>query len=96
MIDREKLQAALQFAKDNGLQMIEVDGVKLVVPMEPDIEMASSGLTDDELLKEDDSLGYSDEEILYWSTPYFDELQDMKKKRQELAQLQEEVDGNGD
>ena len=96
MIDREKLQAALQFAKDNGLQMIEVDGVKLVVPMEPDLEMASSGLTDDELLKEDDSLGYSDEEILYWSTPYFDELQAMKKKRQELAQLQEEVDGNGD
>ena len=30
MIDREKLQAALQFAKDNGLQMIEVDGVELV------------------------------------------------------------------
>jgi hypothetical protein len=26
---------------------------------------------------------YTDEEILFWSTPYFDELQEEKAKRQE-------------
>jgi hypothetical protein len=95
-MDRTKLETALTFAKEHGLEMIEVDGVKIILPNKKTIEPIASGLDDAQILNADDNFGYTDEEILYWATPYFDELQDLKNQKKQLAQLHEEVNGNGD
>lgn len=92
-MDQEKLKEALKFAKENGLASITVDGItmEIAVEMKP-IEVRIQ--TDDEIAKafgEDPFLGMTDEELTYYATPYFDELQEQKKLKQESIEKEQQV-----
>lgn len=91
-MDKEKLRLAVEFAKEQGLTSIEVDGIKIDLlqtipkPQEyPDIDIHK--------LISDISQEYSDEEILYLATPYYDELQEKKKQHQESLKVHEDLNG---
>ena len=90
-MDRAKLQEALQFAKENGLSSITIDGIRMDIadqikaeaielPTESDLNKVFNNQND----------GPTDEEVLFWSTPYWDELQAIKKKQ--LETLAEDKD----
>lgn len=96
-MDKVKLKEALEFAKENKLKCIEVDGVKFDVPIElPEHEDSIEGLDDDEMLQDLDVLEqFTDEEVLYWATPYYDELQRTKElKEKQLKETLEVADGD--
>lgn len=88
MIDKEKLREALEFARENGLLSIEIDGIKMEVPpikaeepvQENDIAQPKTPYDD-----------MDDDEILFWSTPYYEELQD--KREQHAQKLKDEQNG---
>jgi hypothetical protein len=87
MINREKITEAITFAREMNLKSIEVDGIKFDVP--PNAADTVEALDDQELAKALDIMDdLTDDEILYWATPYFDELQAEKeiKKQQALEQ----------
>lgn len=87
MINREKITEAITFAREMNLKSIEVDGIKFDVP--PSAADTVEALDDQELAKALDIMDdLTDDEILYWATPYFDELQAEKeiKKQQALEQ----------
>lgn len=94
-MNKQLLEEALAFARDHGLTSIEVDGVKFNVPGEsvkvldfvPDMKP-------EEIIKPMNTLDeMSDEEILYYATPYYDELQTKKKYREEQLKLEEKLRG---
>lgn len=92
-MNEEKLKEALKFAKENGLYSITIDGVTMQIPVEmKPIEVRIQ--TDEEIAKafgEDPFLGMTDEELLYYATPYFDELQEKKKLKQEALEKEQQV-----
>lgn len=82
----------MERAKELGFKSVEVEGIKadlnapavnLNGPSASDIEAAEQALTS----PLDD---YTDEEIRYYHTPYFDVLQEQKKEK--AIRLQEEKD----
>lgn len=85
-LDRERLREALDFARENGLRAIEVDGIKMEVPPveepqpEGDIKQPTTPF---------DNL--SDQEILFWSTNYFDELSAEKELRMKALEEEQNV-----
>lgn len=91
-MSKTKLQKAIEAAKLLGSPWVEVDGIKIplvttAVPVELKLQ------TDDELKKvmAEDPFDYTDEEILYFHSEYFDELQEKKKKRQDALLAEEQV-----
>jgi hypothetical protein len=80
---KEKLEMALAFAKEHGLRFVEVEGIKIYVPDDAVIGEVPE-VSADELMKPvgpfDD---LSEEEILFYATPYFEELQAMKAQQKE-------------
>ena len=85
-LDREKLLDALQFAKDNGLEEIEVDGVKMKVPLVQSNEPHS-----DIKMIETPYDNMSDDEVLFWATDYFDDLQAEKEARKKILEEDSDV-----
>lgn len=85
-IDREKMTEALAFARENGLRAIEVDGIKMEVPPteepQPDGDINQPTTPYDNL---------TDDEIAYWSTPYFDELMAAKEDRMKAMEEERNV-----
>lgn len=87
-----KLKQAFEFAKVNKLPWVEVDGIKIPVPQE---EIVSN----DEQQTKEMKMAYNpepeltDEEVLYYATPYFDELQTRKKAQIESKHLDEDLRG---
>lgn len=90
-MNKEKLAMALEFAKENALTSIEVDGIKIdlshaFVPVElPD---------DGKDLKQPETPydQLTDEEILFWSTPTYDEILARKTQREENIKNGEVMD----
>lgn len=91
MIDKSKLQSAIEFARDQGLPWIEIDGIKMpITPVQaPAIEVSEEAMR----AMYNSEPEYTDEEILYYATPYWDELQEQKKRRQEHLKTQEDLNG---
>lgn len=92
-MDKAKLQLAIEVAKEMQAPWVEVDGIKipLVELKVHDVELEVQ--TEDELKRvmaaiEDE---YTDEEIMYYATPHFDELQEKKKARHEALLKEKEV-----
>lgn len=85
-IDREKLKDAIEFAREMGLGSIEVDGIKMEIPPLPepvpvgDIKQPTTPF---------DNL--SDDEILFWSTPHYDELLAAKEERMKALEEEQNV-----
>lgn len=86
-MNEEKLKAALAFAKEHGLKSIEVDGIKMELgEPRPDPNAEIPDLKAEELvaaLSPFDEM--TDEEVLFWSTPHYDELQSAKALKAEHA-----------
>lgn len=87
MRTKEELQALFQLARDNGCPWIEVDGVKLPVP---EVKAEPVGDPVSPEIPSDPSAEYTDEEILFYSTPYFDELQKIKEEKKKHAEEESE------
>lgn len=86
-LDRQKLIEALEFAKEQGLSEITVDGVTMKVGAPNKINIVPD-LKSEEIVKPQSWLDdYTEEELLYYATPYFDELQ--AKKEAHKKQLEE-------
>jgi len=96
LINRDKIREAIEFAREFNLKTIEVDGIKFEIPAtNPKDEV--TGLDETEVLKSLDILdNFTDDEILFWATPYYDELQAQKELKQQIANEQNEVSDNGD
>lgn len=93
MINREKITEAITFAREMNLKSIEVDGIKFDVP--PNAADTVEALDDQELAKALDIMDdLTDDEILYWATPYFDELQAEKEMKKQQALEQAVTDEN--
>lgn len=92
-MNQEKLKEAIEFARANGLKSIEVDGIKMeVLPLQQTIEVNLQ--TDDELKRafaNDPFEDMTEEEILFYSTPYFQELQEKKKQKQDALLSEQQV-----
>jgi hypothetical protein len=89
MINKEKLKEAIEFAQEQDISEIEVDGIKLKVPPKPmPIEEGKELISEYNPFPE-----YTDEEIIFWATPYFDELQEKKRQQQEAAKETQDLRG---
>lgn len=87
-MNKERLEEALQFAREHGLPSITVDGVTMVVPKET--SAPTREYTEEEFKKlypQEEPM--TDEEVLYWSTPYYDEIQARKKAEAEAQKEKE-------
>lgn len=90
----DEITRLMEKAKELGISTLEVEGVKLqlgaaspsetkiIVPKT--INMAPSGETPLPV----DHDAPTDDEILYYATPYFDELQAQRARRQEELELE--------
>lgn len=88
-MNEQELEAALAFARKQGLKSITVNGITMeigderrtgeILTTEKDIDLAFNVPQ------------YTEEEILYWATPYFDELQEKKKRQLETLKEDEDV-----
>lgn len=78
MRTREDLQLLFEVARENECPWIEVDGVKMAVPKKQ-AQSLQDPVTPN--IPSDPSAEYSDDEILFYSTPYFDELQALKEEK---------------
>jgi hypothetical protein len=93
-MNQEKLFQAIEFAKANGLKSIEVDGIKMEIGTPAIVNLEPQ---QDEDLKRvflnNPFEDMTDEEILYWATPYYDQLQEQKKLRQDAIanEIRDEV-----
>lgn len=80
----------LQEAKELGMKSIEIDGVKYELPsttyveQKPISEEESKALLKALTSNPLDEL--SEDEVLYYATPYYDELQTQKKLKQQQEQ----------
>ena len=93
-LTKDEILELIQKAKELGLQNIEVDGFKAsfspitptkpTAPSEPNVELKA----EDIVTPESAFNSLSDEEIQYWSSPYYEEIQakkELQAKSKELA-----------
>jgi hypothetical protein len=90
-MNKEELIEAIAFAKEQGLSSISVGNITMTIPKEISYEIKEP--TPSELNLAFNQEEISEEEILYYATPYYDELQE-KKKRQ-LETIKEDEDKRG-
>lgn len=90
---KEEIMFHVEMAREVGCDFIEVSGVKYHIPIKPKIiEYSDAELTAEDLVSPMSPLDdLNDEEMLYWATPHFDEMQEQKKLReQQLKEKQNE------
>lgn len=93
---KEKRLELIKEAKELGLKSIKIDGVEYELgeyrpKLEPQPlteEQAKAMFADTKILDE-----MSDDDILYYSTPYWDQLQHEKKTKEEQLKLKGELNG---
>lgn len=88
----ENLETYLRLAKNAGCSSVVIDGVTFNLSQENlayGVEIGAvkpvPELKAEELVKPGEE-ELSDAELLYWSTPYFEELQALKEKKNEKAE----------
>jgi hypothetical protein len=86
-MDQNKLKEAIAFARENGLKSIEVEGIRMELGDLP-MELNVQGLPDVPQ-PEGPYDNLTDEEITYWGSDYFNELQVQKELR---AKAKEETE----
>lgn len=88
MIDKEKLKEAIEFAREHGLVSIEIDGIKMEIPpLKAEEPIQENDITQPKTPYDD----MDGDEVLFWSTPYYEELQD--KREQHAQKLKDEDNG---
>lgn len=83
----EELKALFEFAQSQGLPWIEVDGVKMPVPVKREAPPSDA---ESPQIMVDPCSEYTDEEILYWSTPRFEELLAQRLEKEKHAKEEAE------
>lgn len=93
MKTKEEIIASIDIARECGIDYLEIDGVKYHTAMKP----APKELTNEEMAEIQKPFsvldGMSEEEILYWSSPYYDELKVQRSLREEQKKQQEALSG---
>ena len=81
MKSKKEIRELLSTAFAAGCSVVEIDGVKYVrKKKKPKEEVPTKDFPVPE--------GMTEEEILFYSTPYYDEIQENKKKREEQLKLE--------
>lgn len=89
MLEKERLKEIISFAQDNNLSWIEVDGIKFPVP--PKEQEITPNEEQEMKLAHNPEPEYTEEEILYYATPYFDDLQERKRIAKEQKEMDESL-----
>lgn len=97
-IDLETKMALLKQAKDMGLSSVKIGDVEFQLGQPKEEKPAQKAeereLKAEEILTPPNILDQlTDEEILYYATPFFSELQERKRLAQEAAKQKEAIDG---
>lgn len=91
---KTKLQIAIAAAKEMGSPWVEVDGIRIPL-MEPQVRILESNVQADEdvakALAQNPFDNMTDEEILFYATPYFDEIQAKKLAREKALEEEKQV-----
>lgn len=88
----EEIQKILDTAKQRGVASVVIDGVQYNLYKEDIVNNTSTKVVPDleaSALIAPAEEEMSDEEIMFWATPYYDELQEKKKLKAE--RIKEEV-----
>ena len=92
---KEQRIELIKEAKELGLKSVEIDGVKYDLgepapqpkeAIELTEDQAKAMFTDTKVLDE-----MSDDEVLFYSTPYYDQLQHEKRTKEEQLKLKKEL-----
>lgn len=89
MIDKDKIKEALELGREYGLAWVEVDGMRFPVPKDPEPEPEEDGKDLAQPKTPYDDM--DDDEVLFWSTPYYEELHE--KREAHAQKLKEEQNG---
>lgn len=89
MINTERIKQLLEFARENGVSEIECDGVKFKVGPKPEAIPFDDGRDIVQPKTPFDDL--NDEDVLFWSTPTYDELQTKKQLQEAHAKETQDV-----
>lgn len=87
-LNKDEILELLSKAKDLGVAQVEVEGLKVSFGSTPieTIKKVSAPVPEskpEELIKPLSQMEEpTDDEVLYWSTPYYDQLQTEKEQRQ--------------
>lgn len=82
-MDKDKLKEAIAFARENHLTSIEVDGIKMELAHLP-ADLDDPGPDIQQPVTPWDNL--TQDEVLFWSTPYFLELEEERKLKEQHAE----------
>lgn len=91
MKTKEEIKEMIEVARALSLESIEIDGMKFTLGNQVQPKPAYvEELKPEEMVKPLSVLDeYTDEEVLYWASSYFDELQ-MKKEAQTKQKLEDD------
>lgn len=92
----EELKAMLDAAFQAGCTSVEIDGVKFFRKKKKKTGLPSKKETRQPPEQQKDfpiPPGMTEEEILFWSTPTYDDLQEQKKIREEQLKLERNLRG---
>lgn len=97
MKTKEEIDQIISHAKELGLLAVEIEGIKFILPLKDVPKMSVvEDLKAEDIVKPLSPLDeYSDEEILYWSSGYFDELQAKKEAQKNKKQIDDELKATG-
>jgi hypothetical protein len=84
----EEIKALLTFAREQRMPWIEVDGVKMPVPALPPDPTAEPQTPE---ISAGPGFEYTEEEILFYSTPHFDALMAAKEDRRKHAEAEKDL-----
>lgn len=93
MMSREELKQLLEQAKELGVESVEIEGIKYTLRRDPVMRQDYvPEVAPEEILKPLSAFDeLSEEEVLYYATPYYDELQARKQEKQEKKRLSDEL-----
>lgn len=81
MKTKQQIQKVLDIAKSNGCKTVEIDGIKFDLTQNTSVSTEVKELKAEEIINPMSILDdLSEDEILYYSTPYYDELQAKKER----------------
>lgn len=91
-MDKAKLLEAIAFARENHLSAIEVEGVKMTLA---DLPQDLTPFDEKPVPQpEDPWANLTDDEIMFWSSPYYEEIQEKKDAARRAREETEDTRGS--
>ena len=93
-LNAEEIIKILEKAKELGISTIKVDGLEAHSDTERPQEKSMTEIDDKDLMALVSPLDdFTEEEMLYYATPYFDELQEKKEAMKKQKKEEDELRG---